>query len=269
MLCDSKTERGLLLCPACFRNPFYVEDIRKILSVKNDKRNFLQTYKSPYSEIQNKNTGTFWDKKFTNEQLLTQQDGMTKDKIKTISQLIPKGSNKILDLGIGQAYLEEQLTISGRNKYDIYGIDISKKTIDRLKKKYTGNFIVGDILEIDKKYEGIKFDVIVAIEVIEHISPKKILIFFKKVNSLLKRGGTFIISTPLNEGLRYMKINPSEHVREYTIPTLEMELKLSGFSIETIKTFTAFQNHYFLKKQISKFIHKWNPNGVVIKTLKP
>jgi len=242
---------------------FEVENLRDRLARQKKYKEFKATYSTKYPQIPNKNTGKFWDEKFKSPESLNEQDWMTKDKVNTVVSFLPKRKIKILDLGIGQGYLEQKLQ-ELEAEHTIYGLDISKKVIKRLEKKFKGDFKAGDILKADKFYKRNYFDVIVAIEVIEHIPPHKIFSFYKIIYLLLKKNGLFIISTPLNEGLRDMDINPSAHVREYTPEILDAEFNLAGLKIEKIKTFIAFKNLYFIKKFIAKFTKKWKPNNIVI-----
>ena len=193
---------------------------------------------------------------------------MTKDKISKILSLIPIIDGPVLDLGLGQGYLEE-LAAKKKREINIYGLDISEIVINRARKKFKGSFIVGDILNISKVFNKKKFDVILAIEVIEHISPKDIFNFLKDVRNRLNSNGIFLISTPLNEHLRKGNVNLSGHVRDYSIDILKLELEISGFKILEIHTFYAFKKFYTIKKILAKFFNKrWETNNVVIKAQK-
>lgn len=250
------------------KTPFEVEALRTKLAVKKNYNNFRKTYSDKHPEIKADNSSRFWNAKFKTPIKFKDMDGMTKDKINTIIKFLPNEASRILDLGIGQGYLEQRLQQTGRN-YKLYGIDISEKAITRLKRKFRGKFIVGNVLKIENYYKNNYFDVIVAIELIEHISPRKILGFYKDVYSLLKPGGIFIASTPLNEGLRNIKKNPSSHVREYTEPIIKTELKISGFKVTDEKYLYAFKNLYLIKKILTKlFPGRWGANNIVIKAVK-
>ena len=250
------------------KNPFVVEDLRDKLALKKDYKNFKKTYSSKYPEIKAVNTNVFWNEKFKEPQNYDSLDLMTKEKIDTIISFLPNRKTRILDLGVGQGYLEQRLQEIGRG-YELYGIDISEKAIARLNETFKGSFNVGDVLEIKSYYKNNYFDVIVAVELTEHISPRKILSFFRDIHGLLKPSGIFILSTPLNEKLRLMKENPSSHVREYTYQIINAELKVSGFKILEGRYFFAFKNLYSIKKIIAKlFPNWWEPNNVVVRAVK-
>lgn len=250
------------------KTPFEVEDLRTKLAVKKDYNNFRKTYSDKHPEIKADNSSRFWNAKFKTPTKFKDLDGMTKDKINTIIKFLPNEASRILDLGIGQGYLEQRLQ-EIRGNYELYGIDISEKAIIRLKKKFKGKFKNGDVLKIKNYYKKGYFDAIVAIELIEHISPRKIFKFYEDIRSLLKTTGIFILSTPLNENLGLMKKNPSSHVREYTEPIIVTELKLSGFKVLSERYFFAFKNLYSIKKIITKLWQGWwGANNIVIKAVK-
>jgi 2-polyprenyl-3-methyl-5-hydroxy-6-metoxy-1,4-benzoquinol methylase len=250
------------------KTPFDVEDLRTELAIKKNYSAFKKTYSDKYPEIKATNSSRFWDAKFKTSTKFKDLDPMTKDKINTIIKFLPVEGSRILDLGIGQGYLEQRLQEIGKN-YKLYGIDISERAIIRLKKKFKGKFNTGNVLKIKGYYKKNYFDVIVAIELVEHISPGKILAFYKDISSLLKPHGVLILSTPLNEGLRYGIENLSSHVREYTEPTVKTELKISGFKVLKSRSFFAFKNLYSIKKVLTLLLPgRWRPNNIVIKAVK-
>lgn len=237
-----------------------IERKRTSFAKSNSYKEFLETYKS---KLPNFNNGSYWNAKFNLDSTLFEQDAMTIEKIKFIAKTINKRNPKILDLGIGQGYLEQFLSAIGAS-YQLYGIDISRIAIRRLNSKFKGKFVTDNIMNIDKHYKNNTFDIIVAIEVIEHISPHQIFRLYEKIHKLLKTNGIFIISTPLNEGLAKMRNNPSAHVREYTVPILEKEFEIAKFKIIKKKELYAFKSFYKLKKIFAFFIKRWSPNNIII-----
>jgi cyclopropane fatty-acyl-phospholipid synthase-like methyltransferase len=230
---------------------------------KKDYKSFRKTYSKSF-DIKNENTDSYWSVLFGAKSDLKKQSPMTKEKIKIISNLIPQKPIEILDLGIGQGFVEELLVKQYKN-YSLNGIDISRTSIKRAKQLFNGSFLHENVLNIDKHYQANSFDVILAIELLEHISPSRLFAFYKKIFSLLRKNGRFILSIPINEHLEFMDSNPSAHVRSYTFKIIEKELNLNGFIVEQKKYLYAFNKRYHIKTILSKLLkNRWEPNSLVI-----
>lgn len=248
------------ICNKCFRNPFKVEKYRQILARRKELLILRSTYDKKFTEIKNQNTPKFWNSKLSEIKYLENQDGMTKDRIKTAFKFIPKSAKKIIDIGIGHGFLEELL--SGRKGLRIYGNDISKRTIKNARSRFEGNFRLESIHRMI--YSENFFDCILILEVLEHVSPAKTFQVLSIIKEILDENGSLIVSVPMNEGLEDMSSNPSGHVRTYTESLIRSELELSGFKIIKTKTLYAFSRFYLLKTFISMIIKKWEPNNIVI-----
>lgn len=267
LLCG-KNSKGFVLCKKCASDPFLVEDARAKTIANKNYNLFRKLYSKDYAEIKNTNSTNFWNKHFEKEQSFDTQDQMTRDKIKKIVSLLPKNAHQILDIGFGQGYFEE-VVVKKRKDINITGIDISSSAVRRANRKFKGKYIQGDLRKIKKNFTKDSFDVILAIEVIEHISPKNIFNFFFDANYLLKPNGRLIISTPLNEHLRDTKENKSGHVRDYSTGVISEELRESGFSVSAVHTLYAFKKLYRIKKSFVGILNKrWEANNVVIKAIK-
>ncbi len=108
----------------------------------------------------------------------------TKSLHKKILSLIPDGKGKVLDLGCGSGFLASQLSNKG---YMVLGVDIENFT------RYPIKFLKRDL---DKPFEfnRSKFDLITAVEIIEHLeNPRK---FIREIKKCLKKEGIAIITTP-------------------------------------------------------------------------
>ena len=115
------------------------------------------------------------------------------DRYRLTYQLLP-GGDSVLDIGCG-----EDLTLMPlRSKYrEVYGIDISKPRIERMKEQFGHDpgihLSVGDVNE-RLSFEDASFDAIIAIAILEHIfDPYHIM---KECYRLLKRGGCLIVYVP-------------------------------------------------------------------------
>ncbi len=116
--------------------------------------------------------------------------------IKTSSK--PFKNIKILDIGCGGGLLSEPMCRLGAN---VVGIDASKKNIEVAKfhAKKSGLKIDYKIASPEKLKTNIKFDVILNMEIVEHV--EDINFFIKESSKLLKKNGIMFIAT-LNKTLK-------------------------------------------------------------------
>ena len=80
------------------------------------------------------------------------------------------------------------------------------------------------------------YDVLVALEVLEHMHARNGVRFLRACRHLLRPGGTMILSTPCYDGVHHA----ANHIHEYTIPELTKLLQRVGFTIE--RRFGTFIN---------------------------
>ena len=125
------------------------------------------------------------------------KDNIIKDfNIKTSSK--PFKNIKILDIGCGGGLLSEPMCRLGAS---VVGIDASKKNIEVAKfhAKKNGLKIDYRIASPEKLKTNIKFDVILNMEIVEHV--EDINFFIKESSKLLKKNGVMFIAT-LNKTLK-------------------------------------------------------------------
>ncbi|MBI4097668.1 MAG: class I SAM-dependent methyltransferase [Candidatus Levybacteria bacterium] len=245
-------------------NPYKTEELRQKLAEKGKFPELIKTYSSKYPEIKNLNRPKFWDEIYSEDSRLKDQDGMTKDRIATAVGFIPGGKLKALDIGAGLGWVEE--LIGKDSEKEIYANDFSPVSVKYLRKNFKGNLQLQSVYNL--KYPENFFDVVLALEIIEHVPPSKIFKVLKSISRILKQNGTLIVSVPLNEGLDKMKNNPSGHVRMYTENLIKVELKIAGFEIIKCKKLFAFGSFYNLKTFIAKIFKTHSPNNIVLKTKK-
>ncbi|MDX2359908.1 MAG: class I SAM-dependent methyltransferase [Crocinitomicaceae bacterium] len=143
-------------------------------------------------------------------------------------------TNRILDIGCGHGFF---LEIAMQKGWEVYGSELTEASVKECSKKGIKMFH-GELK--DGPFENDFFDIIVSIEVIEHInSPQE---FVDQIYKLLRKGGEFYMSTPnFNSTLRY-RLKADYDVIEYP----------NHLSYYTHKTLTKlFLDHQFLVDKIS------------------
>lgn len=166
-----------------------------------------------------------------------------------ISTLEVLPSGRVLDLGCGGG-----LQIRSLKKelpwLEYYGIDKSKDAISEAKKQE------GEIIYKVARAEQIPFlkdffSAVVSFEVLEHVTdPPKV---FSEVNRVLKKGGFFYFTTPL-EGdtynlygfLNQFGFDPHRkfygHIQKYSFERLTKMLRIAGFKIKKVSFCAHFIN---------------------------
>lgn len=252
-----------------FKGPFEVEEYRDKLAREGKLGTFKQTYTSTYPYIKADNSGRFWNKKHDVEGRSQLESPMVLDRLHTIETWLGRFSGRLLDVGFGYGHLEERL--EQRENLEVFGIDVSGFSVVRAKGVLKGSFKKGNILDISfpKEY----FDILICLEILEHISAIKTFKALKECRRVLKKGGTFVVSVPMNEGLEQMLKqgkNPNGHCRAYTKNILFAELECAGFKIIKHKLLYAFRNYYLFKSLFINYLGypKRQPNNLVVLSVK-
>ncbi len=147
-----------------------------------------------------------------------------------ISPYIKRGT-KILDAGCAMGGFLDYLSEKGMNK--LYGVDISKKYIDYVKKRSIYKVKLGNIESIP--FNNGSFDLVVMDQVLEHLAePRKI---FKEARRVLADNGLLCISVP--DASRYNKkyffdfywFILREHLQHFDIEHLKLLAVSEGFEL--------------------------------------
>jgi len=110
-----------------------------------------------------------------------------------LRRLMPNDKKaKILDVGCGYGRILQ--FFSKRGYSDVTGVDLSPEQIEFAKKIYP-NVIQADALEFLESHQE-QFDVILAIDLIEHFTKEEIMRFLDASYQALKPGGQLIIQSP-------------------------------------------------------------------------
>ena len=135
---------------------------------------------------------------------------------------------RVADVGCGDGKITLELARQ-HPSITFEGYDLSKQAI-LFAKAYSHNMENLEFYNEDFKHSKGFYDIILCIEVLEHIPDNEIEHFVKILYSKLKEDGLLIVSVPTQN----LKVHP-KHYRHYTLDLLKEHLKL----------FT-FEKHYYL-----------------------
>jgi len=143
--------------------------------------------------------------------------------------------NRLLEIGFGAGTILDAARDAG---WDVFGQEISKSAVDHAKARGF-NVFHGELH--DAHYPDGSFDVVIASEIIEHLSePEKML---AEVKRILRPGGVFWGTTPFARsfsfrlmGIDWSTLAPPEHLQLYSIQGMEGMLHRAGFSTFELRT---------------------------------
>lgn len=248
-----------------YLDAFDMEELRDLCAKTGDLSLFRKLYSTKYPSIKNRNYGYFWDDINFSRGDELKRSPIYKDKIETVFNLVKDKKGNIFNVGFGNGLLELRL----KNRHQkLYGLDISSASVNRIKKLVNGIFRKGNVVAIP--FGDKTFDTVLALDILEHVSPKDIFQALHEIYRVMKTRSVLIITVPLNEGLKEMivnkNINPNAHVRTYTYEILKAELTIAGFEVVSVNFFFAFRWLYRIKKLfVSVFpFFKIKPNLLLI-----
>lgn len=181
-----------------------------------------------------------------------------------ILEMLSNSKNKtILDLGCGNGWLVDFLIKKG---YNAYGTDVTPSGIAIAKEKHPNKFFLLDpsATELPKEFSNIHFDIILSIEVIEHLyDPRS---YFKLCKNILTQGnqhGELIISTPYHGYLKNLLMSVTGkmdahfsvlwdggHIKFWSEKTLKTVLEEFDFQFKEFKG--CGRMPYFWKSMLVK-----------------
>jgi 2-polyprenyl-3-methyl-5-hydroxy-6-metoxy-1,4-benzoquinol methylase len=135
----------------------------------------------------------------------------------------------ILDVGCGSGpllmYLQE------KKFTNLYGVDISEEQIELAKQKNLRNIVQGDLIEYTKKGANAFFDVIIAKDILEHLTLEELFTLGKELKRILKKEGTIVGHVPNANGIFGMKIKYGDltHVHAFNEKSLNQLFRTFGF----------------------------------------
>ncbi len=142
------------------------------------------------------------------------------------------GDVKVLDIGCGSGLMLNALENIGQP----FGMDMSDEAINFSKEIFNGRVEKG-ILPDQIPYEEDFFDLITALDVIEHVD--RDIDSLKSIRSRLVSGGKAVITVPAYMFLWSSFDELNEHKRRYTLSELNSKLVQAGFTVEKISYFNT------------------------------
>ena len=167
------------------------------------------------------------------------------------SRYLPSSAQTLLDFGCGNGLFLDYLNFSGHSLsavgYEPYLLSNANRSSP----------IYESLEHLGKQ----QFDVVTALDVIEHIEDDEGTLM--NINNLIKAGGTLILIVPGHEWLYSLHDSESGHYRRYTKTSVEKVLEKSGFSVVYQEYFffflipvSVFIKYYLLcKKILGKKLH--------------
>ncbi|GEM_PF-1210677 len=157
-----------------------------------------------------------------------------------VVELIPHTAQTLLDVGCGDgratAYLAERCP-----HLQIEGMDYSERALEHARILGKSNIIQWRLSNLygDTHQESEVFNVITAIEVIEHIPPEELAASLRRIREYLQEDGYLIVTTPST-----LMPRPKKHFQHFTPATLRQVMNDAGFKIIVIEG-QERMNHIF------------------------
>ncbi len=148
-----------------------------------------------------------------------------------IRQYFPKErSAQILELGCGHGAM---LYFAQRAGYtNMIGVDVSPEQVKAAAKLGVDGVHQGDLLETLKSHVDGSLDMVIAFDVIEHLTKNELLDLTDEVQRVLKRGGSWLVHVPNAASPFFGRIRYGDYTHEqaFTQSSLGQLLRATGFS---------------------------------------
>lgn len=197
--------------------------------------------------------GRFWDHASRSPEFISEYfSRMVGEGVLTFLLRTTPVKGRVLDYGCGPGYLIGQMLSRG---IACEGLDFSPDSVDIVNQRYQGRpgwkgARTADSVTAD--WNG-AFDVILCLETIEHVLPRRLEGFLAELHRLLKPGaGRLFMTTPFQEDLAASEsscpdcgcvFHRMQHVRSFTRESLTALMEQHGFatSLCEVTDFNRFQ----------------------------
>jgi 2-polyprenyl-3-methyl-5-hydroxy-6-metoxy-1,4-benzoquinol methylase len=157
-------------------------------------------------------------------------------------KILIKKSNRIADVGYGRANLLKLLNKKyNKNKKNLYGYDINIKYFKKIKNIFP-NLKQKDFSK--KNTFKNKFDLVFALDTIEHIPKPNV--FIQNIDKIIKSKGYLVLSTPNINSLSHFLMQNNwfgyqdkSHQVFFTLKSIKVLLKKHYFKIIKLKTIST------------------------------
>lgn len=123
--------------------------------------------------------------------------------VPALLSVIPSAARRVVDIGCGNGYLVGVLAARG---FDVVGVEPSQDGIEQARRAHPGvRFEQGSVDTELRGRIGSDFDLVVATEVIEHLSAPRDLL--RNAYSLLRPGGRALVTTPYHGYLKNLALS--------------------------------------------------------------
>lgn len=142
--------------------------------------------------------------------------------------MCPTGNkiNRVLEIGCGNG---DVLKVLEQRYKCVVGCDISKFALSKMDKRF--NVLLADAIKLP--FRNNSFELIVAIDVLEHIENDRIA--FESWTNLLMDGGILVLSVPYNQKLWDVDDEKVGHYRRYNYADIQNLATQNNLQLECIK----------------------------------
>jgi len=151
-----------------------------------------------------------------------------------VNRLDPKKAS-VLEIGPGKGEFIAWLNSLGIEDIDVF--DIDQEVVDFVKTNYKikNSFVSDHISSIKDKMR--MYDMIILVQVLEHIDPNKYFVFVRSIFSMLRKGGVLIIvvpnaNNPLGMVERYGDLQHKNSFTDQSLKDLVFGSKITGYDME-------------------------------------
>src|SRR5688572_13175843 len=166
--------------------------------------------------------------------------------VEKIRTTLNNSNPRILDVGCGTGANLKMLAAYGRAE----GVDVSPQAVDFCRERGLDSVKLGAIEDLP--YESGSFDLVTALDVIEHLDDD--VAGLKEVRRVLRRDGRLLVFVPAFMFLWGVQDDVSNHRRRYTLPGLLKAVEAAGFSVES----ASYANiSFFLPVLAVRSVMRW------------